>query len=199
MARKCFYSFHYVPDNARASQVRNIGAIEGNRPAPDNDWEKVTKGGDDAIKRWIAEQMKGRTCCIVLVGSATANRKWINHEIIKAWDNGLGVVGIHIHGLKNLNGDSPFSVIDHSLKEAAPEKDWKEKARRAIKRADVVIVMVGPKTHQASGVLAEVAIARDEDKKIIQVIGYKDGNYTAVPNAGRLYSWNWDNLKKLLS
>ncbi|SDG70576.1 TIR domain-containing protein [Bradyrhizobium sp. Rc2d] len=97
------------------------------------------------------------------------------------------------------HGDSPFSVIDHSLKEAAPEKDWKEKARRAIKRADVVIVMVGPKTHKAPGVLAEVAIARDEDKKIIQVIGYKDGNYTAVANAGRLYSWNWDNLKKLLS
>ena len=104
MARKCFYSFHYTPDNARASQVRNIGVIEGNRPAPDNDWEKVTKGGDDAIKKWIAEQMNGRTCCIVLVGSATANRKWINHEIIKAWDNGLGVVGINIHGLKNLSG-----------------------------------------------------------------------------------------------
>lgn len=117
MARKCFYSFHYVPDNARASQVRNIGAIEGNRPAPDNDWEKVTKGGDDAIKKWIAEQMKGRTCCVVLVGGATANRKWINHEIIKAWDNGLGVVGIHIHGLKNLNGaistqgNNPFDYI----------------------------------------------------------------------------------------
>ncbi|MCK1695345.1 TIR domain-containing protein [Bradyrhizobium sp. 144] len=117
MARKCFYSFHYTPDNARASQVRNIGVIEGNRPAPDNDWEKVTKGGDDAIKKWIAEQMKGRTCCIVLVGSATANRKWINHEIIKAWDNGLGVVGIHIHGLRNLNGETstqgnnPFDCI----------------------------------------------------------------------------------------
>lgn len=118
MARKCFYSFHYAPDNARASQVRNIGAIEGNRPAPDNDWEKVTKGGDDAIKRWIAEQMKGRTCCIVLVGSATANRKWINYEIVRAWDNGLGVVGIHIHGLKNLNGETstqgynPFDYIN---------------------------------------------------------------------------------------
>ncbi|MDA9441496.1 TIR-like PF08937 domain protein [Bradyrhizobium sp. CCBAU 51745] len=117
MVRKCFYSFHYAPDNARASQVRNIGAIEGNRPAPDNDWEKVKKGGDDAIKKWIAEQMKGRTCCIVLVGSATANRKWINHEIVKAWDNRLGVVGIHIHGLKNFDGETstqgnnPFDYI----------------------------------------------------------------------------------------
>jgi len=34
--------------------------------------------------------------------------------------------------------------------------------------------------------------------KLVQVIGYRDGNYTAVPNAGQLYTWNWENLKKLL-
>ena len=119
MARNCFYSFHYQPDNARASQVRNIGVIEGNRPASDNDWEAVKKGGDDAIKRWIASQMKGKTCAVVLVGTGTANRKWINHEIIKAWDDGLGAVGIHIHGLKNLagdtsnKGDNPFDFIGY--------------------------------------------------------------------------------------
>ena len=67
--------------------------------------------------------------------------------------------------------DSPFDVIDHSLKEAAPEKDWVEKARRAIKRAEIVIVMVGEKTHKAPGVLKEVAIAREEKKTIVQIIG----------------------------
>ena len=119
MDRKCFYSFHYKPDNMRASQVRNIGVIEGNQPVSDNDWETVTKGGDDAIKKWIAAQMKGKTCCIVLVGSDTANRKWINFEIIKAWDEGLGVVGIYIHGLKNFEGqtsaqgDNPFDYIGY--------------------------------------------------------------------------------------
>ena len=55
MARRAFYSFHYAPDAWRASTVRNIGAIEGNRPATDNDWEAVKRGGDDAIKRWIAD------------------------------------------------------------------------------------------------------------------------------------------------
>lgn len=35
MARRVFYSFHYVPDNWRVSQVRNIGAIEDNKPAKD--------------------------------------------------------------------------------------------------------------------------------------------------------------------
>ena len=32
MARKVFHSFHYDGDSQRASQVRNIGAVEGNTP-----------------------------------------------------------------------------------------------------------------------------------------------------------------------
>ena len=95
--------------------------------------------------------------------------------------------------------DSPFEVVDHSLKEAKPEKDWEEHAERAIGRAEVVIVMLGEKTHKAPGVLKEVAMANKAKKTIFQIIGYKDGNYTAVPNAGRVYAWNWDNLKKLLA
>ena len=117
MARKVFYSFHFRPDVTRVSQVRNIGALEDNKPASDNDWETVVSGKDEAIKKWISEQMKGRTCTVVLVGEHTANRKWINHEIVKAWDDKLGVVGIFIHGLKNIAGDTaakganPFDSI----------------------------------------------------------------------------------------
>ncbi len=114
-----FYSFHYKPDCWRASQVRNIGVVEGNKPAPDNDWETITSGGDDTIKRWINDQMKYRSCTVVLVGTNTANRKWINYEIVKSWDDGKGVVGIHIHGLKNsqeqvsTKGVNPFDYIDY--------------------------------------------------------------------------------------
>ena len=118
MARKCFFSFHYKPDCVRAAQVRQIGSIEGNAPAKDNDWETVVGGGDKAIERWIAGQMGGKTCLVLLVGENTANRKWINHEIIKAWNDGLGVVAIRIHGLKNFEqqesapGKNPFDFID---------------------------------------------------------------------------------------
>ncbi len=95
--------------------------------------------------------------------------------------------------------DSPFEVIDHSLKEAAPEQSWETKANSAIKRSDIVIVMVGPYTHRSSGVLKEIRMAREANKHIVQIIGYKDGDYTPVPNAGRLYRWNWENLKGILS
>ena len=117
MTRKVFYSFHYEEDNWRVSQIRNIGAIVGNRPATDNDWETVKKGGDTAIEKWIDDQMKGRDCTIVLVGENTARRKWINYEIEQSRNNHMGIVGIHIHGFKDFagrtsqKGENPFDLI----------------------------------------------------------------------------------------
>ena len=105
VTRRTFFSFHYKPDNWRASQVRNMGAVEGNEPVSDNDWETVTKGGDAAIRRWINDQMHGKSCAIVLIGANTSGRKWIKYEIDKAWNDGKGVVGIYIHNLQNSNGD----------------------------------------------------------------------------------------------
>lgn len=97
------------------------------------------------------------------------------------------------------NPDSPFEIEDWSMKEAAAEWDWEAKARARIRRSDAVVVMVGPNTYKARGVLKEVKIARELGIAIVQVIGYRDGNYTPVPDAGRLYLWNWENLTKLLA
>lgn len=95
--------------------------------------------------------------------------------------------------------DTPFDVIDFSLKEAAPEKDWLDKAKKAIAKSDVFIVMLGPKTNKAPGVLKEVKLANELKKTKFQVIGYKDGSADwAVPDAGRVYKWDWENLKNLL-
>jgi len=95
--------------------------------------------------------------------------------------------------------DSPFAVVDCSMKEAAPQRDWERVAEGKIAGADLVVVMVGRNTYRAPGVAKEVAMARRHGVKIVQMIGYQDGNYTAVANAGRLYLWSWDNLKRLCS
>jgi len=119
MARRVFFSFHYQPDNWRASQVRNMGVIDGNRPCSDNDWEKVTQGGDDEIKKWIDDQMSGKSCAVVLIGGKTAGRKWINHEIVKAWNDEKGVVGVYVHELQDSDenqatkGSNPFASIKY--------------------------------------------------------------------------------------
>lgn len=117
--RQVFYSFHYIPDSWRAAQVRNMGVVEGNRPATDNDWEEIKRGGEASIKRWIDNQLRYRSCTVVLVGSKTANRKWINYEIKKSWNDRKGIVGIHIHGLRDrdgrisLKGNNPFDYISY--------------------------------------------------------------------------------------
>lgn len=105
MSRRAFYSFHYIPDNWRASQIRNMGVIDGNRPASDNDWETITKGGDKVIQNWIDDQIYGKSVAIILIGEKTAKRKWIEYEIKRAWHQGKGVLGIYIHNLKDRNGE----------------------------------------------------------------------------------------------
>lgn len=105
MARRVFYSFHYKPDNWRASQVRNMGVIEGNRPVTDNEWEQITRGGDEAIEKWINGQLDGKSCAVGLIGANTAGRKWIKYEIKKAWNDNKGILGIFIHNLKDKDGN----------------------------------------------------------------------------------------------
>ena len=124
MTRKAFYSFHYKADAWRASQVRNMGVVDGNVPVHDNKWEEVKKGGDKAIKEWINGQLKGRSVTIVLIGAKTAGRKWIEYEIKESWNKGKGVLGVYIHNLldsdgnKSSKGANPFTgftVGDKSL------------------------------------------------------------------------------------
>lgn len=95
--------------------------------------------------------------------------------------------------------DSPFEIENWSLNEPAPDRTWQQKARARIARSDVIVVMVGPKTHRAKGVLAEVAIADELNKPVRQIVGYRDANPTPVPGAGRLYRWSWPTVKKLLA
>lgn len=117
MAKKCFLSFHYKDDCWRVSQVKKIGAIEEQPLLDSNDWESIKKKGDAAIETWIADNMKGKKCLVVLVGAKTAGRRWVKHEIKKAWKDGLGVLAIHIHNLKNADeeqsdkGSNPFTGL----------------------------------------------------------------------------------------
>ena len=85
------------------------------------------------------------------------------------------------------------------MKEAAPERNWVVEVEARIKRCDIAVVMVGQHTHRVLGVSKEVAMARRNGIPIVQIIGYKNSSPTPVPYAERLYSWNWENLKKIFS
>lgn len=105
MARRVYHSFHYARDAHRVSQVRQMGAVEGQPLLSSNRWEEVTRGGDRAIRRWIHKEMRGKSCVLVLIGTYTSSRRWVDYEIKRGWDEGRGVLGVHIHNLKNLQGE----------------------------------------------------------------------------------------------
>lgn len=98
------------------------------------------------------------------------------------------------------NPDTPFQIIDRSLKEALTG-DWKTKIRPRIERSDIVVVMCGQKTHTASGVATELQIAQELGKPYFLLRGYADKACTAPTTArssDKMYNWTWDNLKILI-
>ena len=116
--RQVFYSFHYANDVMRVQQIRNIGMVEGNSPVSPNEWEQVKRSGNSAIEKWIDDNMKYRSCVVVLIGEETASRPWVKYEIRKAWSDGKGLLGIYIHNIRDprtgccRKGSNPFSQFE---------------------------------------------------------------------------------------
>ena len=96
--------------------------------------------------------------------------------------------------------DSPFDFKDASLKEPL-SGDWKAKVQRRMDNIDVVIVLCGESTHTASGVAAELEIAREKKKDYFLLAAYSDKFCLKPSNSqsiDKVYKWSWDNLKALI-
>ena len=103
MVRSTFFSFHYAPDCWRASQIRNSWVTQDRKSAGFFDsveWEEVKKKQDSEIEKWIDNQLDGTSVTVVLIGSTTAGRKWINYEITSSHKKGNGLLGIYVHNQK---------------------------------------------------------------------------------------------------
>jgi len=96
--RKVFYSFHFDNDVMRVQLIRNMGVIDGDEPVSPNEWEKLQKK-EGGVKKWIDDNIDGKSCVVVLIGEKTAARPWVKYEIEKAWKDKRGLLGIYIHNL----------------------------------------------------------------------------------------------------
>lgn len=96
--------------------------------------------------------------------------------------------------------DSPFDFKDASVKEHLTG-DWKEKVKRRMDNVDVVVVLCGEKTHTATGVSAELEIAKEKRKEYFLLAAYSDKTCMkpkAAAAIDKVYKWTWDNLKTLI-
>src|SRR3989304_1600792 len=104
MARRVFFSFEYG-DVSRAMVVRNSWVTQGKEAAgfiDSEEFEKIKRQGDEAVKRWIDSQLKGTSVTVVLVGENTCSSKWVKYEIEKSKEIGNGLLGIDISKIKDL-------------------------------------------------------------------------------------------------
>ena len=140
MARHVFFSFHYERDIWRASQVRNSWVTKEDQKVAGfwdaASWEEVKKKGEEATKRWIDKQLEGTSVTVVLVGTETNTRKYVDYEIEQSHKKGNGLLAIYIHQLKNQDkktdkkGDNPFDYWTATVdvkKNKSPEfstYDW---------------------------------------------------------------------------
>jgi hypothetical protein len=96
--------------------------------------------------------------------------------------------------------DSPFEFKDASVKKHLTG-DWEEKVKRRMYNIDIVVVLCGEKTHTASGVAAELTIAKDKNKSYFLLAAYADKTCTKPTSAAagdKVYKWTWPNLKNLI-
>lgn len=109
MARRTFFSFHYVPDVWRAWNVRKSWEF---LPGEQNTegffdgsvFEASKRESDESLKRFLRTGLKNTSVTCVLAGTQTAKRRWVRYEIAQSVLKGNGLVTVDIHRIANQDG-----------------------------------------------------------------------------------------------
>lgn len=105
MARRVFFSFHYDNDINRSMTVRNSWVTQGKEAAGFIDkavFEQIKRQGATAVHNWIDKQLEGTSVTVVLIGSETLNRPFVQYEICKSLERGNAIIGVHINGIRDM-------------------------------------------------------------------------------------------------
>ena len=102
MARRVYFAFHY-DDVFRCNVVRNSWLTHRDRGAAGffdaSLWEKAKKESPAALKRLINDGLHNTSVTVFLLGSHTADRPWVNYELIRSVQVGNGLVGVRINNI----------------------------------------------------------------------------------------------------
>ena len=114
--RRCaFATLDPSPRGQAPGRAKAVGS-RLNHARPDT-WPVEDRG-----RQRIDDNMKYRSCAIVLIGEDTSKRSWVKYEIKKAWNDGKGLFGIYIHNLKHpttgtcTQGANPFTQFSFNKK-----------------------------------------------------------------------------------
>lgn len=108
MAKRVFFSFHYEDVKTfRANVVRKHDLTKESRVDAGffdaSIWEDAKKSGELALKRLINTNLENTSITCALIGTETWRRRWVRYEILKSYDRGNKLLGVHINGVKDKN------------------------------------------------------------------------------------------------
>jgi len=95
------------------------------------------------------------------------------------------------------NSKTPFDIQDWSSKSSLPQSQWEKEIKDKINKCNMTIVLVGTRTHSATGVVKEIGFAKDQDVPIFGVYVGSAGTSTALPDGlarSRVVAWEWDKI-----
>lgn len=128
MPRRVFFSFHYDDVGSfRANVVRNCASLAPNQAEfyDASLWEESRQKGKRALERLILNGLKRTSVTAVLIGEETAYREWVRYEIVQSFVRGNGLLGVHLHTIKDKNrrygarGVNPFSKLAYRINSSA--------------------------------------------------------------------------------
>ncbi|WP_428655011.1 TIR domain-containing protein [Runella sp.] len=117
---KVFYSFHYEDvGNFKANIIRNTSKIKCYQGllSDQSIWEEFKAKNASQIKvRIDSSSLIDADATVVLIGQNTHERRWVKYEIIKSFEAGNTLIGVHINRVKGnigitRKGLSPFDRL----------------------------------------------------------------------------------------
>jgi len=126
MAHKVFVSYHHENDQKKADHLRNTYGADNT--LIDRSLDEAYDGTDDEILAAIrTNHLKDSTVTIVLIGSETAKRKWVDWEIYASLRpygsrSRNGLLGIYLDS----SYEAPVRLQDNINSGYAVTMNWKD-------------------------------------------------------------------------
>ena len=79
--------------------------------------------GAGAVKSLINRSLENTSVTCALIGTETWKRRWVRYEILKSYDRGNKLLGVHINGVKDKDeqvlaqGRNPFDYLGFFISE----------------------------------------------------------------------------------
>lgn len=95
------------------------------------------------------------------------------------------------------NSRTPFNIEDWSSKAHLPQREWEQRIDDKIKKCNMLIVLIGKKTHSAIGVEKEISFAKNNNVPVFGVYVDGAGSSTYLPDGLQRYrtiDWEWEEI-----